>query len=152
MTRIVSNLYAQENLRRLKMRHEAGETLFVEGTHRAHLQSIFEISRVRFWYHPHMATHIFMEIQELKLEGEIQHDYIDHGDYLWREDATESKKVRPKGFGNCVILPRDLSILLNHPMKKHGNLPYPICLKHLCRENHRYKICHHSIDESTDRL
>ena len=96
MTRIVSNLYAQENLRRLKMRHEAGETLFVEGTHRAHLQSIFEISRVRFWYHPHMATHIFMEIQELKLEGEIQHDYIDHGDYLWREDATESKKVRPK--------------------------------------------------------
>jgi hypothetical protein len=96
VTRIVSNLYAQENLRRLKKRHEAGETLFLEGTRRNLLQSIFEVSRVRFWYHTHMTTHIFMEIQELKLEGVVLPGYIDLGDFLWREDATESKKVRPK--------------------------------------------------------
>lgn len=96
MTRIVSSLYEQGSLQRFKRRHEAGETLFVESTRGTSLQSIFEISRMRFWSNTWMPTHIYMEIQELKLEGEIQHGHIDIGDFVWREDATESKKVRPK--------------------------------------------------------
>ena len=87
----------QAALKLFKKRYEAGETLFLESIRGASLQSIYQVTKASFRYHDRVTTHLYLSIDEISLEGVIQYGTIDlYREFVWREDATESKKVRAK--------------------------------------------------------